>query len=268
MLFAQLLEKLTEGSVGWFAVAIAGVLIATVVPYLIGSLNFAIIFSEKIYHNDVRQHGSGNAGGTNMLRTYGKKAGLMTVLCDMAKAAVGVLIGYLFFPFFIMGGGKLIAGFFVILGHIFPLYFHFRGGKGIAPTGMVILLASPPTAGILFLLFVVLIAITKYVSLGSVMAMLIYPYLYNRLETFFISINQKNGVYTEAESMLRMQSVAIGTIMAILIAALVVFMHRENINRLRLGKESKISFKKKPQVEEVSDDSVSGKKPSGREDVR
>lgn len=259
MLFAKLLENFAEGSFGWFAVAVGGILISVIVPYLLGSLNFAIIFSEKVYHNDVRRYGSGNAGGTNMLRTYGKKAALFTILCDMAKAALGVFIGYLCLPFFMAGGSKLISGFFVILGHVFPLYFHFKGGKGVASTGIVILIASPPTAGILFLLFILIIALTKYVSLGSVMCMLMYPFLYNRLETFFINANLNNGTCTEAEALARLQSVAIGTIMSILIAALVIFMHRKNIQRLRLGEESKLSFKKKPTAENPSDADNDGK---------
>ena len=252
MLFLKLLENFAEGSFGWFAVAICGILLSIIVPYLIGSLNFAIIFSEKMYHHDVREYGSGNAGGTNMLRTYGKKAGLITILCDMAKAALGVFIGYLCLPFFVAGGSKVIAGLFVILGHVFPLYFHFKGGKGVASTGVVILISSPPTAGILFLIFILIIAFTKYVSLGSVMCMLIYPLLYNRIETWVINQNLEKGACTAAEAAVRMQSVGIGTIMAILIAALVIFMHRGNIQRLRRGEESKLSFRKKPASDQDS----------------
>ena len=259
MLFLKLLENFAEGSFGWFAISILGILLTIIVPYLIGSLNFAIIFSEKMYHHDVREYGSGNAGGTNMLRTYGKKAGLITILCDMAKAALGVYIGYLCLPFFLAGGSKVIAGFFVILGHVFPLYFHFKGGKGVASTGVVILVSSPPTAGILFLIFVLIIAFTRYVSLGSVMCMLIYPFLYNRLETWFIDRNLESGVYTRAEAAVRLQSVAIGTIMALLIAALVIFMHRANIQRLRLGEESKLSFRKKPAADQDSGNGESDK---------
>lgn len=258
MLFAKLLMQFAEGSAGWYAVAIAGILLATVVPYLIGSLNFAIIFSHKMYHNDVRSYGSGNAGSTNMLRTYGKKAALATILCDMLKAVVGVLIGYLFLPFFPAGGAKLISGFFVILGHVFPIYFRFQGGKGVASTGIVILLSSPPTAGILFLLFVLIVVFTKYVSLGSVMAMLMYPFLYNRLESWFISMNLNNGTISEAEAAVRLQSVAVGTVMAICIAALVIFMHRKNIGRLRAGTESKLSFSKKKTEAQETSHSVEG----------
>ena len=192
------------------------VLACVIIPYLLGSVNFAVILSKIKYKNDIRDYGSGNAGTTNMLRTFGKGAAAFTLLGDMAKAAVAVVFGAL-----IWVDGAFIAGLFCVVGHIFPCWFHFRGGKGLAPTAMVILLTSPPTFLILLIIFVIIVVGTKYVSLGSVMCALLYPLLLSRFG-----------------------GVGVNVIMAFMITILVVVMHRGNIKRILNKTESKISFSK------------------------
>lgn len=188
-----------------------------IIPYLIGSVNFAMVISKVKYRNDIREYGSGNAGTTNMLRTYGKGAAVLTLFGDMAKAAVAVFLGALLWV-----DGACIAGLFCVVGHIFPCWFNFKGGKGIAPTAMVILLTSPPTFLVLLTIFVIIVVGTKYVSLGSVMCALLYPLLLSRFG-----------------------GVGINIIMSFMITILVVVMHRGNIKRILNKTESKISFSKK-----------------------
>ena len=138
---------------GWqsFAVMAGCLLLCMVIPYLLGSFNFGLIISRRKYHDDIRIHGSGNAGTTNMLRTYGPKAAALTLVGDMLKAALAVILGYLlvnnqavayneagrFIGVFGDKPGAAVAGLFVVVGHMFPCFFRFRGGKGVATTGMV-----------------------------------------------------------------------------------------------------------------------------------
>ncbi len=198
-------------------IMLAGVLLCIVIPYLIGSINPAIIFSRKIYHDDIRTHGSGNAGTTNTLRTYGKKMAALILTLDFLKAVIAVIVGSLILSRE-MGGA--IAGIFVILGHTFPIYYKFKGGKGVATMGGVALVLSPISFATLLPLFALIIIMTKFVSLGSVMCALLFPIIQ-------FAFYPMHGWITLA---------------SIIIMALIVFMHRENIKRLLAGKESKISF--------------------------
>ncbi len=202
------------------------VLLCVIVPYLIGSINPAIIFSKKIYHDDIRNHGSGNAGTTNTLRTYGKKMAALIFTLDFLKAALSVVIGSLIISREI---GGAIAGIFVILGHSFPVYYKFKGGKGVASLAGVILLLSPISFVILLALFVAIVLLTRFVSLGSIMCSMLLPLL---------------GVAFSNRGFIPFA--------CIIIMILIVFMHRENIKRLMSGTESKLSIgsrKKKAEKE-------------------
>ncbi len=207
---------------------------SAVIAYLLGSLNFAIIFSKIFCHEDVREHGSGNAGATNMLRTYGKGKAALTLVCDMLKCAVAVIIGGLLFGI----DGADVAGLFCVLGHVFPCWFKFRGGKGVAVAAMVMLLTGWPVFLLLLLIFVIIVVGTRYVSLGSVMAALLYPVL----------LSSWNTVIGESKSH--------SVIMAFLITLIIVVMHRENIKRILDKTESKISFGKKKDQESVDETNV------------
>lgn len=253
-LVSYLIEKFgIAGTVGATAITIGGVFLCIVIPYLLGSINFGVIISRKEYHDDVRTHGSGNAGATNMLRTYGVKAAVLTMAGDMLKAVVAVGLGYLIVGTNVLltdpttgdvfhykdQFGAAIAGLFVMLGHMFPVYFKFKGGKGVATSAMVILMISPITCLFCFLIFMIIVVGTKYVSLGSIMGVIFYPIL---LTAFSGGQNPT------------------ACIMAVLMALAVVFMHRENIQRLRDGNERKISLGKKKAEGETVETPVRTKK--------
>ena len=202
----------------WYFI-ICGI-VCTVVPYLLGSINFAVIISTKNYNDDVRAHGSGNAGMTNMLRTYGKKAAALTLGGDALKAVISALVGY-----FMMGLlGAYIAGFFCILGHMFPVFFKFRGGKGVVTAATSILMCNPIVFLALLILFVLIVYIWRYISLASVLCVLLYPLILSGVDTLLIG---GSGIYM---------------IFAILTAILVVIKHKDNIKRLIDGKENKLKF--------------------------
>lgn len=218
------------GSMTGLYLMLGGVFLCMLIPYLLGSINPAIIFSRLFFKEDIRDHGSGNAGTTNTLRTYGKRMAALILFLDFLKAVISVVIGGLILPSQL--GGGAIAGIFVILGHSFPIYYKFRGGKGVACLAGVVLMLSPISFAILISLFVAIVAMTKYVSLGSIMCVMLWPVVHN---AFY-----PTRPWT--------------TIGAIVIMAIIVFMHRENIKRLLSGKESKISFKKKKREENKSED--------------
>ena len=197
----------------------AFIFLSMIVAYLIGSINPAIIFSKLLYHEDIRSYGSGNAGTTNTLRTYGKKMAVLIFSLDLLKAALAVAIGSFLLTRNI---GGAVAALFVVLGHMFPIYYKFKGGMGVACAAMCILLLSPITFLILVTLFIVIVACFKYISLGSVMCAMLFPFL--------------NHIFYPLNGWITLSAFCIG--------ALIVFMHRQNIVRLMEGKESKLSFKK------------------------
>ena len=141
-------------------------LITALAAYALGSLNFAVIISKVKYHDDIRKYGSGNAGMTNMLRTYGKVDAALTFAGDMLKTMVAIVIGMLLVG--TVGSGNYVAGFFAILGHVYPVYYRFKGGKGVVAAATTILMLDPRIFLILVVLFILIVAIWRYISLGSV----------------------------------------------------------------------------------------------------
>ena len=202
------------------------ILICSVIPYLLGSVNFALVISKLFYRDDIRKHGSGNAGMTNMLRTYGKVAGISTLLCDMLKAVVAVILGELILGYF----GGYMAGFFCMIGHIFPIFFKFKGGKGVATLAAMILTLDPFCFLLLFIIFAGLVICTRYISLGSIIGSMVYPILTYNIHTMFYVEEFPTGL---------------AVIFSFLTGAVVVFMHRENIKRLLNHTGNKLSFSKK-----------------------
>ncbi len=222
-LIPRLIAGEADGISLWIIMALCA--IGAVAAYFLGGLNFAIIISKYKFKEDIRTYGSGNAGMTNMLRTYGKAAAAFTLLGDMAKAMLSVVIGML------LAGeaGAYIAGFFCVIGHSFPCYYGFKGGKGIVVTATTLLCLEPIVFLILFAIFALLVASTKYLSLGSVIGMMLYPILLNRMYAFL------NG----------MPEGAVPAIVSVLNTILVIWLHRENLKRLWNGTENKFSLKKK-----------------------
>ena len=162
--------------------SLGSVLFIIAVAYFLGSINSAIITSKILFHDDVRRHGSGNPGLTNMLRTFGGKAALFTLIGDMMKSILSIFIAGLLFGFQYVKGISVseycyIAGLFAIIGHIFPVYYKFKGGKGVLSTAVMVLFLSPIAFLILFSIFAIIVLASKYVSLGSVVAAILYPVL-------------------------------------------------------------------------------------------
>lgn len=208
-------------------------IIVAVIAYLIGSINFSIILSKKMAGFDIREKGSGNAGTTNMLRSVGKKAAVITLICDILKGVVSILIAVL--------AGKIIknldnallvqlAGIFVIIGHTFPVFFKFKGGKGIA-TALGVLLMTNWQIGLICLVFaLVLMALTKMVSVGSIAAAILFPILVAFIDqNYIVPTSNSNWSYL---------------VFSIIIALLVIFNHRANVQRILNGTENRLSFKK------------------------
>ena len=225
--------------------------ICVIVPYLLGSISTSIILSKKMYHDDIRTHGSGNAGATNALRTYGKKFGALTLGGDVLKASIGIIIGSVLLTGRI---GGAIAGLFAVVGHIFPIYYKFKGGKGVACAATAIAFLEPMSFITLGTFFVIIVAGTKYVSLASCMCMALFPVIATAFEKLYYAFTG--------------EKLAAIPVVGILIAAMVIYMHRANIKRLLEGKESKISFKKKKTEEKKEPDTKEEKLEAKREKTR
>ena len=205
-------------------------IIVTLVAYLLGSISFSVIISKKMAGFDVREKGSGNAGTTNMLRSVGKKAAVITLVCDILKGVVSIIIAIIVGNIAKNLDRELllqIAGIAVVLGHTFPIFFGFKGGKGVA-TSLGVLLMTNWQIGLICLVFaLVLMALSKMVSLGSVGAAILFPVLVLFIHT--------NFTVSEGSSYL---------IYSIILAVIVAFNHRSNIKRILNGTENKLSFKK------------------------
>ena len=191
-----------------------------VLAYLCGSINCGLLISKAKYGQDIRTQGSGNAGTTNMMRVYGKKAGVLTFIGDILKTAVAVVIGYILLGYY----GAYFAGLFCIIGHAFPIFFKFKGGKGVATIATVCLLTEPVVFLIMLLIFVIILFGYKMVSLASVMIMLIYPMMLS-----MVGFAGPAGLHI---------------ILAAIMALFVIFLHRKNIVRIYNHTESKISIGK------------------------
>ena len=216
--------------------------IIAVFSYLLGSLNFGVLISRKEIKDDVRDHGSGNAGATNMLRNYGKRYATLTIIGDIAKVFVAIALTFAVLKLtgyyssvneFATGYNidtdmliKSFSGLFCVLGHIFPCYFGFKGGKGVATAGGMVIAIDWRIALILLVIFFIIILTTKYVSLGSIAMAVFYP--------VFIFIFYRSAVLT---------------VIAALFMAIVVIAHRENIYKLIHHTESKIGLGKKKGAE-------------------
>lgn len=209
-------------------------IICLLIGYICGLFQTGYIYG-KLHHIDIRQHGSGNAGTTNALRTLGFKAGLITFLGDCLKCILAVFIAWLIF-------GKtydrmfellaMYAGVGAVLGHNFPFYLHFKGGKGIAATAGILWAVNPKVAAVACLTFIVVVAITRYVSLGSIILVVIFAVgMVIQGEVFGTTLTLPERYELYALS---------GFLMV-----LAIYKHKENIKRLLNGTENKLSFSKK-----------------------
>ena len=204
-----------------------------IIAYAIGSVNFSVILSKRMAGFDVRERGSGNAGTTNMLRSVGKGAAALTLVLDILKGVLAILIAKFIVAKLASGANTAIlvqiAGFFVVVGHTFPIFFGFKGGKGVATSLGVLLLINPVIGGICLVFALVEMALTRMVSVGSINAAILFPVL-----TVFIRDNYIANDYTYI-------------FFGILMAIFVVFNHRTNLKRIYEGTENRIGSKSKLQ---------------------
>ena len=211
----------------------AAYIIVAIIAYLRGSVNFSVLISKKMAGFDVREKGSGNAGTTNMLRSVGKKAAAITLVCDILKGVISIVIAIIVGNVAKNLDRELllqIAGIAVVLGHTFPIFFGFKGGKGVA-TSLGVLLMSNWQIGLICLVFAVaLMVLTRMVSLGSCAAAVLFPVL-----TLFI--NQHYTVLTDGKSG------RVYFVYSVILAIIVLYNHRSNIKRILSGTENKLSFK-------------------------
>lgn len=207
--------------------------IMALIAYLIGSVNFSIIISKKMAGFDVREKGSGNAGTTNMLRSVGKKAAVLTLICDILKGVISIIIAIIIGNIIKDSNKEIllqIAGIAVVLGHTFPIFFGFKGGKGVA-TSLGVLLMSNWQIGLICLVFALaLMILTRMVSLGSCAAAVLFPVL-----TLFI--NEHYTILTEGKSG------KVYFIYSLILAVIVLYNHRENVKRILNGTENKLSLR-------------------------
>lgn len=194
-------------------------IIIAVIAYLLGSISFGMIVSKLAGGPNLREVGSKNTGATNVLRVMGVKTGLLVFVLDILKALIACIIGRVW-----MGlNGAMIAGLAVVIGHNWPCFFQFKGGKGVASTLAVMLMTFPVPAVICYVVAIVLIATTKYVSLGSITLAALFALL-------VIVTNWGNWLVI---------------LWVIAIAGLLIWRHHANIGRLLSGTENKLGSKKK-----------------------
>lgn len=208
-------------------------------PYLLGSINTALIVSKLFFHDDVREHGSGNAGTTNVLRTYGKKPAIITFVGDSLKGVLSVLVACAIFGhpiteygYFHMITAAYMAAFFCIFGHIFPLFSHFRGGKGFATLAGVILVLNPFLFIILLCFYLAMVLLSHFISLSSVLVALFYPMMLSVVSTI-TTLHLPFGT---------------DVLFAIAMGVLITWAHRSNLRRIYDGNERKF-YLRKPKVE-------------------
>ena len=212
-------------------------LVAAVCAYFCGCFNGAVIVSKYLLRDDVRNHGSGNAGLTNFYRTFGGWLTAVVILCDVLKAVAALLIGAWLSGFYHPGFGvdatrpdpemvevlfKYWAALFCLLGHMFPCMFHFKGGKGILSGGTIAIMIDWRVALVVWGGFLLLAVLTRYVSLGSLWAGASFPFI---------------SWYCYPDPVIIALAFACG--------GLVVWQHRANIKRLLSGTENKFSFHRK-----------------------
>ena len=218
----------------------AGFLLCILLAYLLGSINTALIVSKCFFHDDVRNHGSGNAGTTNVLRTYGKKPAIVTFLGDTLKGVLAVVLACVIFghpiseyPYFHLITAAYLAAFFCIVGHIFPIFSRFRGGKGFATLAGVILVLNPFLFLLLLCLYAAMVILSHFISLSSVVAALFYP----------LMLSAVSNITTLRPSF------GTDVLFAVAMGVLITWAHRSNLRRIFDGNERKFYLFKPKAIE-------------------
>ena len=207
--------------------------------YLLGSLLFGVLISKAMFNDDVRDHGSGNAGMTNVLRTYGKLPAVLTTIGDVGKSVAAVTLGRAIFGALLSGEGAApmldpvcgayLAGIFCMIGHSRPIFFGFKGGKGVLVGAGAALATEPLVCAALLVVFLIEVSITRIVSLGSIIIAALYP-----VGTLINLIAHGANLPT----------VLFSTACCLIMAGMVIWLHRSNIERLKNGTEYRFGQKK------------------------
>ncbi len=209
-------------------------LLAVIFAYLVGSINFAVIFSKAFLKKDVRDIGSGNAGTTNVMRNGGFLPGALTFLCDALKGFVATYIGYKTFEYLYMGTeavwtrpiyGAYLCGLVCMLGHVFPVFFQFKGGKGVATSVGIFAVCSPIAIALGLAVFAVVTLLSKYVSLASIIAT--------------VTVVVCSMIFRVSDANIIPQ-----LILSVAMGVIVILKHKDNIKRLLNGTENKVGGKK------------------------
>lgn len=222
-LFGIITEKLslTAESIWFWLLMMLAAILSMAAGYFLGSINAAIIISTKKYKTDIRTCGSGNAGMTNMFRTFGKTGGLLTLFGDVAKTVLPIFLGYLFFGY----AGAYISGLFVVMGHCFPVYYRFKGGKGVLAMFAMMLVCDPPVFLLMLLVFAIIAIGTRFISMASVMTAIFAPLFIDLWYTIMYGDGATAGF--------RMP-------IAFLITVVVVCRHIPNIKRIMNREEPRV----------------------------
>ncbi len=215
----------------------AALLIAAAVGYLLGSVNWAILITRWFVHKDIRAFGSGNAGATNVLRSQGTVPAVLTTLGDLVKSILAAWFGGWLLANFHLADtaldaatltliGRYIGGFCCIIGHVLPVFYRFHGGKGVLATLGMFLIADWRVALMCLILFIAIVAISRLVSLGSVVAIGYGPLLVFILHVWVDKLSLPMAIFT--------------TVMTLAVATVIAVKHAENIKRLAAGEERRI----------------------------
>lgn len=215
----------------------AAILIAAAIGYFLGSINSSIIVVKLMKGEDIRKAGSGNAGLTNTYRCYGPSCAGITLVGDLGKGILAVALSQLFAGLLNAGFKPdndvtyigFIAGFFAIIGHVYPIYYGFKGGKGVLVGVSAFLIIEPRVFFALIVIFAVMLAISKYVSVSSLISAAYAP-----LAVFLMSLIVDGAGFGRS---------FLYFILCLPMAAMIVYMHRSNIRRLMAGQETKFTFK-------------------------
>lgn len=216
-------------------------LITAVIAYLLGSFNSSIIFSKLLMRKDIRDIGSGNAGFTNSMRTGNKAIAIFTLVGDIAKVGVAVLVGRIIMAYGLNDAtgatvlGGYLSGFFAMLGHIFPIYFGFRGGKGVLTLAAMLLFSDWRVCLISLAVWLICLGISKMVSLSVLITLPIY--------IFTAWAFRPEGVIEIADIEIPIAAITVGA--AVTMSVIIAIMHKSNIVRIINGTENKIGSKVK-----------------------
>lgn len=216
---------------------VAACVLAALAGYLLGSIMTSIVVSRLMFHEDVRTHGSGNAGMTNVLRTYGKLPAVLTIVGDVGKSVIAANLGRILFATLIGTDalldsicGAYLAAIFCMIGHSRPLYFGFKGGKCVLAGAGAALCISPIVCVVLLLVFLVQFAFSRIVSLGSIMVAALFPVV-TLIYWVMMGVNAPTIIFN--------------TLCSVIMGTMVIWLHRANIERLKNGTEYRFGEKKK-----------------------